>query len=132
MPDNSITPQSHKKPILERPENWEDMVNKHQQREQENLDRVLEQRNVRTLEELQAVAKEAIVSRLTRRSTKEFVPLKDRTVHVDPKSPDIAELKRALNKEIQEMANALLQQIPQRERESLKGRVTLPTAESKA
>lgn len=110
--------------IIVNPEGYEDMVAKLKDREDEQLQRVLEKRKVETAEDLAKVAEAAIVKRATRtehRALKES----ERVVLVDPKSPEIKELRDQLNKEIDTVVRRLLTELPSTKVVSkLTGRIT--------
>lgn len=118
--------EPQKEDILEYPENWDDMVKKYQEREEELLKRVLEKRNVGTLDELREVSRKAISSRATRVS-RDHEPLKSHKILVEPKSQEILSLRQKLNEEIKSFAKQFFQQAAQLEikPEALKGRIKI-------
>lgn len=97
--------------IIEYPENYEEMVKKLQEREDEQLQRVLAKRNAKSEEELREIAGSAIAKRQLRTS-KEHKPLKDRKILTEAKSEDVAKLRERLEKETSELAKEVLKQLP--------------------
>ncbi len=113
------------------PENYEDMVKKLQDREEEQLKKLLEKRNVATFEELQGVAKKAIVQR-SLRVAGEHETLKSHTILFEPKAEDIKTLRQKLNQEISAYVKAVFQQNPELKKSGgLKGRVSIRSSEEK-
>jgi spore germination cell wall hydrolase CwlJ-like protein len=111
--------------IIEYPENYEEMVKKLQEREDEQLQRVMAKRNVNSEEELRDVAGTAIAKRQLRTS-KDHKPLKDRKVLTEAKSEDVAKLRERLEKETSDLAKEVLNQLPSQLpslQRKLKGRV---------
>ena len=92
--------------VIERPENWDDMVKKHEEREEEQLKKVLEKRKAETKDELKAIAAKAIVMRQQRIGGQK--PLKDRTVLRDPSSPEVKAARKKVEEETAAVALALL------------------------
>ncbi len=114
-----------KEEIIEYPENYEEMVKKLQEREDEQLQRVMAKRNVKSEEELREIAGGAIAKRQLRTS-KDHKPLKDRKILTEAKSEDVAKLRERLEKETTELAKEVLKQLPAQLpslRGKLKGRV---------
>lgn len=114
-----------KEEIIEYPENYEEMVKKLQEREDEQLQRVMAKRNVKSEEELREIAGGAIAKRQIRTS-KDHKPLKDRKILTEAKSEDVAKLRERLEKETTELAKEVLKQLPAQLpslRGKLKGRV---------
>jgi hypothetical protein len=97
--------------IIEFPENYEEMVKKLHERDEENLKRVLEKRKAETEKDLEDIASKAIVTRALRAAS-EHKPLKDRTVLREAKSEDIHELKKKLNEEINAIGQRILKELP--------------------
>lgn len=118
--------------IKREPENYEDMVKKLQEREEEQLKKLLERRNVATVEELQGIAKKAIVQR-SLRVAGEHETLKIHTILHEPKSEDIKTLRQRLNQEIVAYVKAVFQQHPdlKKSQGALKGRISLKPPEEK-
>lgn len=85
--------------IKERPENWEEIVKKYEEREKDSIDKLLEKRGVGNVADLEKIAKQQIETR-SLRAASEYKALKDRTVLVEPKSQEIESLKSTLNEEI--------------------------------
>ena len=110
--------------ILEYPENWDDMVKKYQEREEQQIKRALEKRNVATVEELREVSRKAISTR-TSRAQREHEPLKSHKILVEPKSPEIQTLRQKLNEEIKAVAKSVFEQATELNipKEALKGRI---------
>lgn len=118
-----------KKEIIETPDNWDEMVKKYQEREEEQLQKVLEKRNVSSVGELQDIAHETLSTRALR-VAREHEPLKSHKILIEPKSPEIQSLRQKLNEEIRSVAKEIFQQaaklkIPE---EALKGRIKIPQA----
>jgi len=117
MSSGDIRP--NKEPIIEYPEGYEDMVKKHKEREEQQVDRLLKRRKVESEDELKALAKQAIVTRMTRLAS-EHTALKDRTIIREEEGQDIKEQRKALNAEIKSIAKALLQGEPEAAKSSLR------------
>ncbi len=117
---------SQKEDILEFPENWDDIVKKYQEREDEQLKRALEKRNVANVEELKEVSKRAIASRAMRVG-REHEALKSHKILVEPKSPEIQSLRQKLNEEIIMIASEIFKQARKLDipKEALKGRIRI-------
>lgn len=96
--------------IIKNPENYDEMITKLKEREDEQIKRMLEKWDAASLEDLKAIANKAITSRALRTST-EHKPLKDRTVLVDPKSEDVNKLKQTIEKETTELAKRVLNEL---------------------
>ena len=93
--------------VIERPENWDDMVKKHEEREEEQLKRVMEKRKAESKEELKDIAAKAITTRQQRIGGQK--PLKDRTVLRDPSSPEVKAARKKVEEETAAVALKLLQ-----------------------
>lgn len=102
---------SSKEGIIEYPENYEEMVKKLQEREDEQLQRVLAKRNVKSEEELRSIASTAISKRQLRTS-KDHKALKDRKILTESKSDEVAKLRERLERETAELAQQVLTQLP--------------------
>lgn len=118
--------EKEKKQILDKPENWEEMVKKYQEREEEQIKRMLESKKVSTIEELQSLAKKSITSR-SHRTSRDHEPLKSHTILVEPKSQEIKTLRQQLNEEISSLFSETIKQLPKLKisPSGLKGRVTI-------
>ncbi|MCH9627965.1 MAG: hypothetical protein S4CHLAM2_16140 [Chlamydiales bacterium] len=101
----------HHEKIIKNPENYDEMVTKLKEREDEQLKKVLAKRKAETEDELIDIAGKAIVKRQLR--TGEHKSLKDRTVITEPKSPEVAEMRKRLNKEITDLAQRTLRFTPE-------------------
>lgn len=93
--------------VIEFPENYEDMIEKLREREDELLQRALAKRKADTAEELKKIASTTIVRRQLR-SSGEHSSLKDRTVLKEPKSEEVNKLRDQLEKETAKLAEAVL------------------------
>jgi hypothetical protein len=124
--------KDEKKEVLENPENWEDMVKKYQEREEEQLKKILERKKVESVDQLIAFAKKAIVTRAGRVSG-EHQTLKNRVILREAKSEEINSLREQLSEEISTLAKELIKHFPSLKKPSdaLKGRVTLGAPEEK-
>ncbi|MEZ5315725.1 MAG: hypothetical protein R3E91_05940 [Chlamydiales bacterium] len=114
-----------KEEIIEYPENYEEMVKKLQEREDEQLQKALTKQKANSEEELRKIAINAIEKRQLRTS-KNYKPLKDRNILTEPKSEDVAQLKDSLKKETSGLANQILKQLQEKSsnlQEELKGRI---------
>ncbi len=111
--------------IKEYPENYDEMVTKLKEREDEQLKKVLAKRKAETEEELKEIAGKAIVTRQLR--TGEHKSLKDLTVITEPKSPEVAAMRNRLDKETTDLAQQVLKLKPEHPglASKLKGRVKL-------
>lgn len=119
MSSGDIRP--NKEPIIEYPEGYEDMVKKHEEREKQQVDRLLKRRKVESEGELKVLAKQAIVTRMTRLAS-EHTALKDRTIIREEEGQDIKETRQKLREEIKHIAETLLQKAPEAAKSSLKDR----------
>lgn len=119
---------TRKDEVIEYPENYEEMITKLREREQEQMKRALQKKNAETSDELQDIAGKSITKRQLRTSS-EHKSLRDSTVIVDPKSEDVNKLREALSRETDELARHILTNIPPSQLSSLqkklKGRITL-------
>lgn len=107
--------------ILTRPENWEEMVKKHEEREQELIQRALEKKKVETLNELESVAKQAIVTRALRANAKEFKPIKDHHIKINPENEEVKQLREQI---ISDLATSRIPQQAPKTSGGLKGRIS--------
>ncbi|NGX60874.1 MAG: hypothetical protein K940chlam9_00348 [Chlamydiae bacterium] len=116
--------------IIEYPENWDDMVKKHKEREEEAIQRMMHKRKVEDPMELLKIASEAIATRQGR-TAREHRPLKDWTIKIDAESEQVNQLKMKLDKETTELAQKILSELPQQQypelRNKLKGRISPPS-----
>jgi len=110
-----------KEEIIEYPENYQEMVDKLKEREDEQLQRVLAKRKADDPDELIEIAGKAIVKRQLRTSG-EHKSLKDLTVLREPKSEEVTKLREKLDKETTELAKQVLTQLPG-ELPTLKGKL---------
>jgi hypothetical protein len=118
-----------KKEVIERPENWDDMVKKHEQRETEQEKRLIEKRGVSNPEELIGVAKDTLAKKSLRA---EHQTLKDRRILTDAKSPEVGEMRKKLNDEIVQFAKTALKVVPSLSgHPGLKGRITAGSHEER-
>lgn len=118
-----------KKEVLVNPENWDDMVKKYQEREDEQVKRQLEKKGVASPEDLEHVAKDALNKRALR---SEHQTLKDRAVLVKPKSPEIESLRKQIDSEITTFTREVLKQKPSLSgHPALKGRVSAGSPEER-
>lgn len=97
--------------IIEYPENYKEMVEKLQEREEEQLKKVLAKRKAESTDELKEIAGKAIAKRMVRTS-KEHKPLKDRTIITEAKSNEVGELKKQLNEELTSLAQEVFKKLP--------------------
>lgn len=120
-----------KEGVLVYPENWEDMVKKYQEREEEQLKKLLEKRQVETFEELQSVARKAIAQRAIRTAS-EHQTVKSHTILREEKSEEIKTLRQKLNQEITAYAREVIKHYPTlKGHPALKGRVSVGAPEEK-
>jgi hypothetical protein len=111
--------------VIEFPENYEDMVKKLQEREDEQVKRLIEKRNVGSIEELESVSKRSIQTR-SLRVAREHETLRDHTIQHEPKSQEIKSLRQQLAAEVSEYASAVFKQFPDVSKSgALKDRVTV-------
>lgn len=123
--------RKEKEGVLAYPENWEDMVKKYQEREEEQLKKLLEKRQVETFEELQNVARKAIAQRAIRTAS-DHQTVKSHTILSEEKSEEIKTLRQKLNQEITAYAREVIKQHPTlKGHPALKGRVTVGAPEEK-
>lgn len=110
--------------VIIQPENYDEMVKKLKEREEQQLEKVLKSRKADSQKELEGIAQQALVKRALRKPTPDYKPLKDRTVLKDSSSEEIQALKKALDQEITAVGQRILQQLSPTEIKSLSGKVT--------
>lgn len=117
---------TNKEDVVEYPENYEEMVQKLKEREDEQLQKVLAKRKAQTREELEEIAKRSIVKRQLRQ-VGDHKTLKNQVVLKEPKSEDVLKLREKLDEETTELAKQVLTKIPLQYQPSLtkklKGRI---------
>lgn len=121
-----------RKDIIRDPENWPEIKAKHEKREKELLEKAFEKKGVKTLEALMTVAGNENAAHWSREQG-ERKTLKDHTVYVESRDPNIVALKQKLNEEITTFAKTRLKPVQSAEKpEGLKGRVTPGASDSSA
>lgn len=108
-------------PIIEYPENYEQIRKKFLEREEEKLQAVLERRKAESELELQEHSQKSIEKRANRGSS-EHKPIKNKTILTEAKSEEIQALRDKLNEEINAIGKRILKELPQ-EVASLEGKI---------
>ncbi|MFZ0564724.1 MAG: hypothetical protein WAM28_00800 [Chlamydiales bacterium] len=132
MAKNPGQQKDESKQILEEPEGFEDIKKKYEEREAEQLKKALAKRKVGTLEELKDFEARAIINRAHRADHK-VLKDQEKTIFREAKSPEIAGLKKKLEKEIYELAQEILRkasdlppEVAEKIRKQLPGRIKPP------
>lgn len=119
---SNIGGSGDKNPIIETPENWDEMVKKYNEREDEAKRKAMEKRDAQTLEDLKNISKKAIDTRAQRAGTPKAPS--DSPIIKNPTNEEVLKKRNELDQELDAFAKHVMKQFPNLSSEiDLKGRV---------